>query len=177
NKGRVYSLKAYEIPEAGRQAKGTAIVNLLNINPEEKITAVIPVDEFSEDLNMVMLTKKGTIKKTELEQFNSIRKSGMIAITLKEEDALINVKLTKENDEIIIVTKNGIAIRFSQKDVRVMGRNAAGVRAIELKEDDEVVSMDIAEDSKYLLVITEKGYGKRTELNEYKTQKRGGKGI
>ncbi|MBC7088539.1 MAG: DNA gyrase subunit A [Tissierellales bacterium] len=177
NKGRVYSLKAYEIPEAGRQAKGTAIVNLLNINPEEKITAVIPVDEFSEDLNMVMLTKKGTIKKTELEQFNSIRKSGMIAITLKEEDELINVKLTKENDEIIIVTKNGIAIRFSQKDVRVMGRNAAGVRAIELKEDDEVVSMDIAEDSKYLLVITEKGYGKRTELNEYKTQKRGGKGI
>jgi len=177
NKGRVYSLKAYEIPEAGRQAKGTAIVNLLNINPEEKITAVIPVDEFSEDLNMVMLTKKGTIKKTELEQFNSIRKSGMIAITLKEEDELINVKLTKENDEIIIVTKNGIAIRFSQKDVRVMGRNAAGVRAIELKKDDEVVSMDIAEDSKYLLVITEKGYGKRTELNEYKTQKRGGKGI
>jgi DNA gyrase subunit A len=177
NKGRVYSLKAYEIPEASRQAKGTAIVNLLDINPDEKITAVIPIEEFRKDLKLMMITKKGIIKKTDLEQFKNIRKSGMIAISLKDEDDLISVKLPKEEDEVIVVTKKGIAIRFNQKDVRVMGRNASGVKAVTLSENDEVVSMEIAEDSKYLLVITEKGYGKRTPLTEYKTQRRGGKGI
>jgi len=177
NKGRVYSLKAYEIPEASRQAKGTAIVNLLDINQDEKITAVIPIEEFRKDLKLMMITKKGIIKKTDLVQFNNIRKSGMIAISLKDEDDLISVKLPKEEDEVIVVTKKGIAIRFSQKDVRTMGRNAMGVKAVTLNENDEVVSMEIAEDSKYLLVITEKGYGKRTPLTEYKTQRRGGKGI
>lgn len=177
NKGKVYSLKAYEVPDAGRQAKGTAIINLLNLSNDEKVSAIIPITEFNPDNYIVFVTKEGIIKKTSLEQFTNIRKTGIIAINLRDEDELISVKMTDGNKELILVTKNGIAIRFNESDVREMGRSATGVKAISLKENDNVVAMDLVEKDKYLLVISEKGFGKRTSLDEYKTQNRAGKGL
>ena len=177
NEGRVYSLKAYEIPEGKRQSKGMAIINLLNLNGKEKINAIIPIKEYDPESILVFATKKGIIKKTRFDNFKNIRKTGIIAITLKEDDELISVRKTHGNKEIIIVTKYGKAIRFSEKDVREMGRNAAGVKSITLNKDDEVISMDLIEEGKDLLVVSEKGYGKRTSLEEYRIQNRGGKGL
>ncbi len=177
NKGRVYSLKAYEIPEASRQAKGTAIVNLLNLDADEKISAIIPLYKHDPDSNLVLITKEGTIKKTSLDQFENIRKSGLIALSLREGDELISVKLTDGAKDLIVVTGKGLAIRFNENDVRNMGRNAMGVKAISLKPDDRVVAMDIVDEEKKLLVISENGFGKRTPLTEYRVQTRGGKGL
>lgn len=177
NKGKVYSLRAYEVPDAGRQAKGTAIINLLNLSSDEKVSSIIPIKEFNKECNLVFVTKKGIIKKTSLEQFTNIRKNGIIAIGLREDDELISVKMTDGKRELILVTKKGMAIRFSEDDVREMGRNATGVKAITLNNDDIVVAMELVEKGKYLLVISVKGFGKRTSLDEYKTQIRGGKGL
>ncbi len=177
NFGKVHRLKAYEIPDAKRQAKGTNIVNLLYLEPNEKITAVIPIKEFSEDGYLVMATKNGMIKKSELSQFNTSRKAGLIAITIKDEDELISVKLTDGNKELILVTVGGMSIRFSEGDVRNMGRTAMGVKAISLKESDHVVQMGLVDEGTDLLVVSENGYGKRTSLEEYRVQSRGGKGI
>ena len=177
NEGRVYSLKAYEIPEERRQAKGTAIINLLNLNGNEKISAVIPLKEYDPESILVFITKNGIVKKTKLEYFKNIRKTGIIAITLRENDELISVRKTHGSKELIVATVKGKSIRFSEKDVREMGRTAAGVKAISLDDDDNVIAMDLIEDGKDLLVISEKGYGKRTPLDEYRLQNRGGKGI
>lgn len=177
NFGRVYSLKAYEIPESSRQAKGTAIINLLNLEGDEFVTAVIPVRNVDENANLVMATKNGLIKKTSYSEFEKIRKNGLIAITLNEGDNLIGVRLTSGRDEIMIVTKNGMAIRFSESDVRNMGRTAMGVKSIDLKDDDEVVSFEIPQDDKYLLVISENGFGKMTKMTEYRKQNRAGVGL
>jgi DNA gyrase subunit A len=177
NKGKVYSLKAYEIPEGSRTSRGTAIVNLLQLNADEKITAIIPLYKQDPDSNLVMVTREGIIKKTELNQFVNIRKNGLIAISLHEGDELISVRLTDGNQDLIIVTHGGMAIRFHETDVRNMGRTAMGVKAMTLNEGDAIVSMEIVEDDKHLLVISEKGFGKRTELSEYKAQNRGGKGL
>jgi len=177
NKGRVYRLKAYEIPEAKRQAKGTAIVNLLELKPEEKVTAVIPVEDFEENLFLIAATKQGLIKKTHLLEFDTSRKTGLIAINLKEDDELISVRLSDGNHEVILATRNGKAIRFSEKDVRQMGRMAMGVKAVELDKGDHVVEMELVEENADLLVISENGFGKKTPLTEFKIQKRGGKGL
>jgi len=177
NKGKVYSLKAYEIPEGSRQARGTAIVNLLNISGDEKVNSIIPINKNTKEENLIIITKKGTIKKTKLEEFENIRRNGLIAIGLREDDELIAVRKTDGNREIIVVTKKGMSIRFDEKDVREMGRTAMGVKAITLNEGDEVVTMELVEEGKSLLVISENGFGKRTPLEEYKTQKRGGKGL
>lgn len=177
NKGKVFSLKGYEIPEGGRQARGTAIINLLNLVGDEKVSAVIPISSYEPGSNLVFVTKNGITKKTELDQFLNIRKNGIIAISLKEDDELIAVRKTNGKDELIVVTKYGMSIRFDEEDVRAMGRNAMGVKAITLDKGDRVVAMDLAEDDKFLLVISEKGFGKRTPLEEYRIQLRGGKGI
>lgn len=178
NKGRVYRQKGYEIPEAGRTAKGTAIINLLPIEQGEKITAVIPVKEFKTEQYMFMATDKGTVKKTNLEDFNSGRKVGLIAITLDENEQLIGVELTDGNSEIILATRNGIAIRFDEQDVRPMGRTAHGVRGIQLNYGDEVVAMDsVTSENSEVLTATEQGLGKRTSVSEYRKQTRGGKGV
>jgi DNA gyrase subunit A len=177
NKGRVYMMRAYEIPEAGRQAKGTAIINLLNIDSDEKINAVIPLSSYQPENNLIFITKNGLVKKTGLDQFSNIRKNGIIAINLKDGDELISVKMTEGNREVILVTKKGMAIRFSETEVREMGRNASGVKGITLNDGDEVVAADLIEDNHHLLVITEYGYGKRTPIDEYKLQLRGGKGL
>lgn len=177
NQGRVYSLKAYEIPEAKRQAKGTAIINLLQLNPGESISAVIPIKDFSPDNFLVLVTQKGIIKKTKLDQFENIRKSGIIAINLKEDDELISVKNTDGTSDLILVTSSGMSIRFNEKDVRDMGRTAMGVKGITLNEGDNIVGMGMVEEGKDLLVISKYGYGKRTSLDEYRVQSRGGKGI
>ncbi|MEW8973867.1 MAG: DNA gyrase subunit A [Tissierellaceae bacterium] len=177
NKGKVFSLKGYEIPEAGRQAKGTAIINLLNLVGDEKVSAIIPLSSYEPDSNLFLITKSGITKKTKLDQFLNIRKNGIIAISLKDEDELIAVRKTNGRDELIVVTRHGMCIRFDESDVRPMGRSAMGVKAITLDDNDEVVAMDLVEDDKYLLVISEKGFGKRTPLEEYRTQLRGGKGV
>mgnify|MGYP000495045331 FL=1 len=177
NKGKVYRLKAYEIPEAGRHAKGTAIVNLLQLEPDEKITTVIPLEEYKEGLYLVLATKKGIVKKTDLMEYDNIRKGGLTAVTLKENDELIDVKLTDGTKDIILVTRNGMSIRFNEQDVRPLGRVSMGVRGIKLDDDDEVVGMGVYIEDTSLLVVTERGFGKRTELEEYKVQTRGGKGI
>ncbi|HZK33395.1 MAG TPA: DNA gyrase subunit A [Tissierellaceae bacterium] len=177
NKGKVFSLKAYEIPEGSRQAKGTAIINLLNLDSDERISAIIPISKDTAQKNLVLTTRKGITKKTELESYDNIRKNGIIAIGLREDDELIGVKKTDGNQEIILVTKKGMSIRFDENDVRVMGRTAMGVKGINLNEGDEVVAMELIEEGKKLLVISESGFGKRTDLKEYKTQIRGGKGL
>jgi DNA gyrase subunit A len=177
NMGRVYRLKAYEIPEAKRQAKGTAIINLLQLQPEEKITAVIPIKKFEKNNFLILTTKQGIIKKTELSQFDTSRKAGLVAIHLKPKDELISVKLTDGDREIILVTREGKAIRFKEDDVRDMGRAAMGVKAINLAEDDIVVAMELIEEGSDLLVVSEHGFGKRTPLEEYRVQSRGGKGL
>ncbi len=177
NKGRVYKLNAYEIPEAKRQAKGTAIVNLLQLLPNEKINAIIPMSKECKQQYLVMATKRGIIKKTELQQFENTRKSGLIAISLREDDELISVRVTDENQNIIFITSHGMSIQFKQEDVRDMGRSAMGVKGINLSPDDEVVAMEITEDNKDLMVVSEKGFGKKTDIHEYRIQTRGGKGI
>ena len=178
NKGKVYRQKGYEIPEAGRTAKGTAIINVLPIEQGEKITAVIPVKEFKDDHFMFMATNKGTVKKTNLLDFDSARKSGLIAINLDANEDLIGVEMTDGNSEIVIATKNGIAIRFDEQDVRPMGRTAHGVRGISLNFGDEVVAMDsVANENYEVLTATELGMGKRTAVGEYRKQTRGGKGV
>lgn len=178
NKGRVYRQKGYEIPEAGRTAKGTAIINLLPIEQGEKITAVIPVKEFKEDQFMFMATNKGTVKKTNLNDFNSARKAGLIAMTLDDNEELIGVELTDGSSEIVLATRRGLAIRFDEQDVRPMGRTAHGVRGIQLGFDDEVVAMDsVTNESEEVLTATEEGLGKRTAVSEYRKQTRGGKGV
>ena len=176
--GRVYKIKAYEIPEASRTAKGTPVINFLNLNSTERVTAMIPIREFSQNESLVMVTRHGTIKKTPLSEFDTNRKTGLIAITLKEGDKLISVAQASGDDNVLVVTRMGKAIAFSEKDVRPMGRNAGGVRAILLDKDDEVVSMELdSEQECKMLVITENGFGKRTPLTEYRLQTRGGKGV
>ncbi len=179
NQGKVYRLRGYEVPEAGRTAKGTAIVNLLSLNGGEKISAVIPISNFAEGKYLLMATQNGLIKKTALSEFNNVRKSGLIAINLKEEDALIDVKLTDGEDNVVLVTKKGMSITFDEKDVRPMGRAATGVIGIKLSDDDNVIGMEsiITGSKATLLSITENGFGKRTELDEYRVQTRGGRGV
>lgn len=181
NRGRMYRLKVHEIPETGRQARGTAIVNLLSVEAGEQVTAVIPVRDFGEGLYLFMATRQGQVKKTPLEEFGAVRKGGLMALTLAPEDELIDVRLTDGRHEVILVTQKGLAIRFSENDVRIMGRGARGVRGISLSAGDRVMAMEtIAADGgqeRELLVVTENGFGKRTPLPEYKTQARGGKGI
>lgn len=176
-RGRMYRLKAYQLPEAGRQAKGSAIINLIPIEKDEKITAVIPIREFEEDKYLIMCTRKGIIKKTSLSEYNSIRKGGLNAISLDEDDELIKVERTDGNDEVIVATNKGMAIRFSEQNVRAMGRVTRGVKAITLREDDYVIGMCIVREGFELLAVTENGYGKRTPLSEYRIQSRGGIGI
>lgn len=177
NKGKMYKLKTYEIPEAGRQAKGTALVNLLQLDPDEKVSAVIHIKDFDDGKYLIFMTKNGTIKKTELKEYETSRNTGITAISLVESDELIGVKLTRGTTELIAVTKNGMSIRFPESDVRPMGRGTRGVRGITLNPDDVVVGMDIIEEDADLLIISEKGYGKRTPVSEYRVQSRGGKGI
>ena len=179
NKGKVYRLRGYEIPEAGRTAKGTAIVNLLMLDGGEKISAVIPIANFAEGKYLLMATKNGIIKKTSLNEYMSVRKSGLIGITLKEEDELIDVRLTDGEDNVVLVTNKGMCITFDEKDVRPMGRVSQGVIGIRLDDSDYVIGMEsIVQGSKAtLLAITENGFGKRTELDEYRVQTRGGKGV
>ena len=179
NKGKLYRLRGYEIPEAGRTAKGTAIVNLLSLDNGEKISAVIPINNFAEGKYLLMATKNGLIKKTALTEYNSARKTGLQAITLKEDDELITVKLTDGEDNVVLVTTGGMCITFDEKDVRPMGRTAQGVIGIKLSEDDNVIGMEsvIGGSNTTLLTITENGFGKRTELDEYRVQNRGGRGV
>lgn len=175
--GRVYRLKGFEVPEAGRTARGMAIVNLLEIAPDESVTAVIPVKEFREDRYLVMLTKQGLIKKTDMASYSNIRKGGLIAINLREDDSLISVMTTEGEDEILAATRNGMGIRFSEKDVRPMGRTATGVKAISLREGDYLVSAVKISPTAKVLNVTEKGFGKRTVPEEFKVQYRGGMGV
>ena len=177
NTGKAHKIKAYEIPEATRTARGTPAINFLNLLQRERITAVIPVKEFSEDKYLIAITKNGLIKKTALNEFDTKRTTGLIAINLKDEDELIAIKQSTGSNNIIIVTKKGKCISFSEKDVRPMGRIASGVRAIKLDRDDEVVSMELVEPEQQLMVVTENGFGKRTPVEEYKIQVRGGKGL
>lgn len=177
NTGKAHRIKAYEIPEATRTAKGTPVVNFLNLLQRERVTAVIPIKEFAEDKFLVGVTKDGIIKKTALSNFDTNRKTGLIAMNLKDGDQLIDIRETSGSNNVIIVTKHGKCISFSEEDVRPMGRIAGGVRAIKLEKDDEVVSMELVEPGQELLVVTEKGYGKRTKVEEYKIQVRGGKGL
>ena len=176
--GKVYKMKGYEVPEASRTAKGTPVINFLNLNSGEKVSAVIPVKEFSQDNYLVMITRSGTIKKTPMSEFDSIRKNGLIAINLKDGDKLISVSQSNGDENIYVITKLGQAVAFNENDVRSMGRNAAGVRAINLDYGDEVVSMELDIDgTREMLVVSENGFGKRTSLDEYRLQTRGGKGI
>ena len=180
NKGKLYRLRGYEIPEAGRTAKGTAIVNLLSLDAGEKISAVIPISDFEDSKYLLMATKNGLIKKTPLQEYNSSRKTGLLAITLKDDDELIDVRLTDGQDNVVLVTKKGLCITFDEKDVRPVGRSAQGVLGIRLDEDDTVIGMEsILSNNKgiTLLAITENGFGKRTELDEYRVQNRGGRGV
>ncbi|MBQ8092639.1 MAG: DNA gyrase subunit A, partial [Clostridia bacterium] len=177
NRGRVYKLKGYEIPEAGRTAKGTAIVNLLQIDGGEKVTAMIPLPREKEGFTLVMVTRQGLIKRTELSDFENLRKMGLIAINLNEGDEMVGVELTRGGDQLMIATKSGMAIRFNEEDVRVMGRQAMGVRSMRISESDEIVSLDKVRDNSTVLTITENGFGKRTSLEAFREQSRAGKGI
>ena len=178
NKGRVFRLDAFEIPEGKRKAKGTAIVNLLQLAPNEKITTLISVDNTNEDeLYLLLATKKGIVKKTKREEFKNINKSGLIAIGLRSDDELIDVKITNGEKDILLVTENGMSIRFNETDIRPMGRTAMGVKGITLSGDDKVVSMNLTDEGHELLVVSENGFGKRTDINEYRVQSRSGKGI
>ncbi|QQK08907.1 DNA gyrase subunit A [Miniphocaeibacter halophilus] len=177
NKGRVYSLRAYEIPEGKRQARGQAIINLLQISKDEKVQAAIPFDSFDNKSYLFMATKYGLVKKVRLDLFKNLRKSGLIALTLKKDDELIAVRSVLKEAQAMMVTKNGLSIRFKVDNIRPIGRSAQGVRGIRLNEDDFVVAMDIIDDNKYLLVVSENGYGKKTNIDKYKVQNRGGKGV
>ena len=177
NTGRIYKLKCYEIPEAGRTARGMAIVNLLQLQPGEKISAMVQMKEFEEDKYLIMATKKGTIKKTPIMAYTNIRKSGIQAITLREDDELIDVNISDNNDNIMIITKKGQGIKFRETDVRETGRSAMGVRGIELNQDDEVISMQLESHGECVLIVSANGMGKRTPFTDFKLQNRGGKGV
>ena len=177
NTGRIYKLKGYEIPEAGRTARGMAIVNLLQLQPGEKISAMVQMREFEDDKYLIMATKNGTIKKTPINAYTNIRKSGIQAITLREGDELIDVTISDNTHNIMLVTKNGQGIKFRETDVRETGRSAMGVRGIELKGNDEVISMQIDTEGEYILIVSANGMGKRTPFTEFKLQNRGGKGV
>jgi DNA gyrase subunit A len=177
NKGRVFRLNAYEIPEGKRQAKGTAIVNLLQLGPNEKIATLLAIDEKEDNKYLLLATKNGIVKKTDREEFKNINKAGLIAIGLREDDELIGVKVTDGNKDVLLVTKEGMSIRFDENDIRSMGRSAMGVKGITLSNDDKVVSMSLCEEGTDVLVVSENGFGKRTDINEYRTQIRAGKGI
>ena len=179
NKGKLYKLRGYEVPEAGRTAKGTAIVNLLSLDPGEKVSAVIPLQNFAEGKYLLMATKNGLIKKTSLKEYDTTRRTGLQGITLKDDDELIGVRLTDGEDNVVLVTKKGLCITFDEKEVRPIGRVAQGVIGIRLDDDDEVIGMEsvINGGKATLLAITENGFGKRTELDEYRVQKRGGRGV
>ncbi len=177
DKGRMYWLKVYQLPEAGRATRGKAIVNLINKASDEKVTAVLPVKEFSENAFLIMVTAKGVVKKTSLSAYSNPRVAGIIAINLKEGDQLINVRQTGGDAEVLLATRNGMAIRFKETDVREMGRSTTGVHGIKLKTDDEVVGMELLEEGTTILSATETGYGKRTNAKEYRTQTRGGTGL
>jgi DNA gyrase subunit A len=177
NKGKVYRLKGYEIPDLSRTAKGTPIINLIQIEKGERVNAVIPVKELQEGAYLFFATKKGIIKRTELEAFENIRKGGLIAVNLRDDDELIAVRLTDGNREIIMGTRKGMSVRFKESDVRTMGRNATGVKGITLDDDDDVIDMDVVKEGAEVLIVTANGYGKRTPIEEYRVQSRGGKGI
>jgi DNA gyrase subunit A len=173
----VYRLKAYEIPEASRTARGIAIVNILQLNPGEKITAMIPIKDYEEDQNLFMVTKKGIVKKTSVMEFRNVRKNGLAAINLREDDELIEVKTTSSDTEIFLVTKQGMCIRFKETDVRPTGRTSMGVIGMNLSDRDEIVGMQLDHQGDSLLIVSEHGMGKRTYLDEFTVQKRGGKGV
>ncbi len=177
NKGKVYRLKAYEIPDLSRTARGTPIINLIQIEQGETVNAVIPVESFESDKYLFFATKNGLVKKTPLEDYSNIRKGGLIAITLREDDDLIGVRLTDGNQSIIMGTKQGMSIHFPEQDVRPMGRGATGVKGIHLDDHDVVIDMDVVQEDNSVLIVTSKGYGKRTPVEEYRMQSRGGKGI
>ncbi len=177
NMGRVYRLKAYEIPEGSRNARGTAIVNLLQLSPNEKITATIPIKDFEEDRYLFMVTKKGIVKKTRAKEFANVRKNGLFAINLRDDDELVEVKHIRTDEDIFIVTKYGMCIRFKEKDVRSTGRAAMGVIGVNLIDGDDVVGMQLMSQGEALLLVTENGIGKRTALSEFHVQRRGGKGV
>ena len=177
NFGRVYRLKAYEIPEAGRTARGTAIINLLQLNPGERISAMIPFKDYDENNNLFMVTKKGIIKKTSVMEYGNIRKNGLIAINLKEDDELIEVKITNKESEIFLVTKHGMCIRFKETDARNTGRMSMGVIGMNLNDGDEIIGMQLNTQGDSLLIVSEHGLGKRTYIDEFTIQKRGGKGV
>mgnify|MGYP001241804347 FL=1 len=177
NQGRVYRLKAYQIPEASRTARGTAIINLLQLMPEEEVTAVIPIKEYKDDRYVFMATKSGIVKKTSIEAYKNIRKSGLIAITLREDDELIEVKITNGKKDVFLVTKKGMCIRFNENDVRPTGRTSMGVKGMSLVGNDEIIGMQLDTQGKYMLFVSANGMGKRTEIAEFYTQYRGGKGV
>ena len=177
NMGRVYRLKAYEIPEAGRTARGTAVINLLQLSPGEKITAMIPIKEYVENKNLFMVTKSGIVKKTPLTEFANVRKNGLTAINLRDDDELIEVKTTDKDKEIFLITKHGMCIRFKETDVRATGRASMGVIGMNLDASDQVVGMQLQSQGDSLLIVSENGMGKRTFLEEFTVQKRGGKGV
>ena len=175
NTGRIYKLKGYEIPEAGRTARGMAIVNLLQLQPDEKVSAMVQMREFENDKYLIMATRNGTVKKTSISAYTNIRKSGIQAITLREGDELIDVTISDNSNNIMLVTKNGQGIKFRESDVRETGRSAMGVRGIE--ENDEVISMQLDTEGEYILIVSANGMGKRTPFTEFKLQNRGGKGV
>ncbi len=177
NKGRVYRLKAYEIPEAGRTARGTAIVNLLQLLPEERITAIIPLKEYQDNRFLFMATKNGIVKKTPIREYENIRKSGLQAINLREDDDLIEVKSTNNQKDLFLITKNGMCIRFNERDVRPTGRTSMGVIGMTLTGEDQIVGMQMDTQGQYLLIVSENGMGKRTDIEEFSVQRRGGKGV
>ncbi len=177
NYGRVYRLKTYEIPESGRTSRGVAIVNLLQLNPGEKVSAIIPIKDYEENKNLFMVTRKGIVKKTSIVEYSNVRKNGLAAINLREDDELIEVKVTDKDTEIFLVTKFGMCIRFKETDVRATGRASMGVIGMNLNDQDEIVGMQLDHQGDSLLIVSEKGLGKRTYLNEFTVQKRGGKGI
>ena len=177
NKGRVYRLKAYEIPEAGRTARGTAVINLLQLMPDEKITATIPIKEYEDGKYLFMATKKGLVKKTPIQDYMNVRKTGLAAISLREDDLLIEVKVTDNAQDILLVTKYGQCIRFNEKDVRSTGRVSMGVRGMNLSDNDEIIGMQMSSQGKDMLIVSEKGMGKRTSMEEFTKQNRGGQGV
>ena len=175
NYGRVYRLKAYEIPEASRTARGTAIINLLQLNPGEKISAIIPVKDYEDNKNLFMVTRNGIVKKTPVMEYSNVRKNGLAAINLRDDDELIEVKITDADTEIFLVTRHGMCIRFKETDVRVTGRVSMGVIGMRFDEDDEVIGMQMESQGEHLLVVSENGMGKRTLISEFNAQNRGGK--
>ena len=177
SRGRVFRTKGYQVPEFSRTAKGLPIINLLGVDKDEKVTAMIPVDEFEEDKYLFFATRNGIVKRTPVTEFANIRSNGLIALTLRGDDELIGVKMTNGDENIAIGTKDGMLIKFNETDIRSMGRIAGGVRGIRLREGDIVVGMDIVDEGDEILVVTEKGFGKRTPEDEYRIQSRGGYGL